>query len=74
MNALTETEETRVPVLTILETLQTVLGLVKDAHPAAMEYVLDEMQEYARQEMDGCAEQYEIVKRVMESDHQQEGW
>lgn len=77
MNAtatLAKTEEAPAAVLTILETLQTVLSLVKDAHPEAMEYVLTEMQEYASQEMPGCAEQYDIVKQVMDSDHVQEAW
>jgi hypothetical protein len=63
-----------VPVLAILETLQTVLGLIRDVHPEALEYVLTEMEEYTRQEMAGCAGQYEIVKRVMASDHVQESW
>jgi hypothetical protein len=61
-------------VLAILETLQTVLSLVGDAHPAAMEYVLTEMQEHARQEMEGCAAQYELVMAVRDSGHQQASW
>jgi nitrate reductase NapAB chaperone NapD len=61
-------------VLTILETLQTVLGLIGDAHPAALEYVLTEMEEFARQEVEGCAAQYELVVAVKDSDHQQASW
>jgi hypothetical protein len=53
------------------ETLQTVLTLLD---PETREYVLSEMRDFAEQDMAGCAEQYEIAKKVAESDHVQEAW
>jgi len=53
------------------ETLQTVLSLLD---PAVRAYVLGEMKDFADQEMEGSAEQYEIATQVAGSDHIQDGW
>jgi hypothetical protein len=69
------TEEAPVTVLTILETLQTFLGVVKDQLGTdSLDKVITEMELYAEMDIEGSAAQCEIVKAVLASDHVQAGW
>lgn len=69
------TEDPAVTALTVLETLQTVLGLVDDQFgEGSLDKLLAEMKFHADMEIDGAAGQLAIATAVAASDHVQAGW